>query len=69
MKDELIELLGKRRSKLGIFDGDLDEGELEIGQIAAAIRAIKPAAQIVAELWQEYEEAKLNLSGRGSSDR
>ena len=68
-KDELIELLGKRRSKLGIFDGDLDEGELEIGQIAAAIRAIKPAAQIVAELWQEYEEAKLNLSGRGSSDR
>ena len=68
-KEELVELLGKRRSKLGIFDGDLDEGELEIGQIAAAIRAIKPAAQIVAELWQEYEEAKINLSGRGTSDR
>jgi len=61
-KEELADLLGKRRSKLGIFDGNLDEGELEIGQIAAAIRAIKPAAQIVEELWQEYEQAKRSLS-------
>ncbi|MEJ1236815.1 nitronate monooxygenase [Chryseolinea sp. T2] len=61
-KDELATLLGKRRSKLGIFDGDLDEGELEIGQIAAAIKAIKPAKQIVEELWQEYRTAKERLA-------
>lgn len=62
-KEELAALLGKRRSKLGIFDGNLDEGELEIGQIAASIRSIKPAAQIVQDLWQGYEEAKRSLSG------
>ena len=63
-KEELVSLLGKRRSKLGIFDGDLDEGELEIGQVAAAIRAIKPAAEIVEELWQDYGLAKRNLFTR-----
>jgi len=60
-KDELMTLLGKRRSKLGIFDGDLDEGELEIGQIAAAIKSVKPAAKVVEELWQNYQEARANL--------
>jgi len=60
-KDELAALLGKRRSKLGIFDGDLEEGELEIGQIAAAIKDIKPAATIVDELWHDYQQAKENL--------
>lgn len=62
-KEELIQILGKRRSKLGIFDGDLDEGELEIGQVAAAIREIKPAAQSVNELWNGYREARANLFG------
>ncbi|MGC3948267.1 MAG: nitronate monooxygenase [Chryseolinea sp.] len=57
-KEELASLLGKRRSKLGIFDGDLDEGELEIGQIAAAIRTTKPAAEIVEELWKDYKDAR-----------
>jgi len=61
-KEELVTLLGKRRSKLGIFDGDLDEGELEIGQIAAAIRANKPASEIVEELWRDYRSAKADLS-------
>lgn len=61
-KEELVTLLGKRRSKLGIFDGDLDEGELEIGQIAAAIRANKSASEIVEELWRDYRSAKADLS-------
>jgi len=58
-KDELAFMVGKRRSKLGIFDGDLDEGELEIGQVAAGVKEIKPAGQIVEELWREYQNAWL----------
>lgn len=61
-KEELAALLGKRRSKLGIFDGDLEEGELEIGQVSAAIKAIKPAATIVTELMQQYREARQRLN-------
>jgi len=57
-REELAEILGKRRSKLGIFDGNLDEGELEIGQVAAAVSEIKPAAKIVEQLWDEYLTAK-----------
>ncbi len=52
--EELKALLGKRRSKLGIFEGDLEEGELEIGQISAAINDIKPAAEILNDMWSEY---------------
>lgn len=59
--DELRELLGTRRSKKGMFEGDLDEGELEIGQIAAAISSIKPAAEIVKEIWQEFESCRQAL--------
>ena len=53
-KDELIEILGNRRAKLGIFEGDLDEGELEIGQISASIRKVQAAREIVDEIWDEY---------------
>jgi enoyl-[acyl-carrier protein] reductase II len=53
-KEELLNLLGKGRSRLGMFDGDLTEGELEIGQVAALINNIKPAAEIVLELINEY---------------
>jgi enoyl-[acyl-carrier protein] reductase II len=60
-KEELTELLGKRRSKLGMFEGNLDEGELEIGQVAAAIREVKPAAQILNDIWNEYQHVKKNL--------
>lgn len=52
--DELKTLLGTRRSKRGIFEGDLDEGELEIGQVSAALKKIQPAHEIVDEVWQEY---------------
>lgn len=55
---QLKDLLGRARAKRGMFEGDLDDGELEIGQIAGLIHDIKPAAQIVADMMQEFEEAK-----------
>lgn len=57
----LAELLGKRRARKGIFEGDLEEGELEIGQVSAAIRKIQPAAEIVHEIVTEYTNLKRNL--------
>jgi enoyl-[acyl-carrier protein] reductase II len=51
---ELEALLGRGRAKTGMFEGDLSEGELEIGQVSSMIREIKPAADIVNELWDEY---------------
>ncbi|HBY70533.1 MAG TPA: nitronate monooxygenase, partial [Flavobacteriaceae bacterium] len=61
-KEELIELLGRARAKKGMFEGDLEEGELEIGQIAGLIHDIKPAAQIVAEMISEFETAKKEVA-------
>jgi len=55
---ELSTLLGKRRARLGIFEGDLDAGELEIGQVAGALRHIQPAADILHNMWQEYQELR-----------
>jgi len=52
--DELAVLLGKGRAKKGMFEGDLLEGELEIGQVSALIHKIQPAAEIVQEIWDEY---------------
>lgn len=51
---DLIELLGRARAKLGMYEGNLIEGELEIGQVSALINSIKPAAEIVTEIWEEY---------------
>lgn len=51
----LLELLGRARAKKGMFEGDLKEGELEIGQAAALIHNILPAKKIVTELWEEYK--------------
>lgn len=53
--DELKQLLGKGRAKKGMFEGDLEEGELEIGQIASTIRQILPAADIMQQLIKEYD--------------
>lgn len=50
-------LLGKGRAKKGMFEGDLDEGELEIGQIAAIINEVKSAADIVKEIWNDFNSA------------
>ena len=55
--EELALLLGKGRAKRGMFEGNLEEGELEIGQVSALIKNIKPAAEIVEEIYREYEEA------------
>ena len=59
--EELKMLLGRGRSRLGIFEGDLDEGELEIGQIAAALNEIKSASEIMKEIWLEYLEVKRKM--------
>ncbi len=53
--EELQKLLGKGRAKKGMFEGNLDEGELEIGQVSAIIKKITPAAEIVKEIWNEFE--------------
>lgn len=59
-RTELAEILGRGRAKRGMFEGDLSEGELEIGQISAMIKEIKPAADIVKDIWNEYNSAKAN---------
>jgi enoyl-[acyl-carrier protein] reductase II len=53
-KEELSALLGRARAKKGMFDGDMQEGELEIGQVSALLSDILPAGQIVNEVWQEF---------------
>jgi len=55
--DELKALLGRARAKKGMFEGDLDEGELEIGQASALIDDILPARKIVESLWKEFNDA------------
>jgi enoyl-[acyl-carrier protein] reductase II len=60
-KEDLENLLGKRRAKRGMFEGDLVEGELEIGQIAGLIHDIKPVEVIIKDIISEFEEAKKAL--------
>ena len=61
-KEELAELLGRARAKRGMFEGDLVEGELEIGQIAGLIHDIKPAADIISEMVADFELAKNDVA-------
>jgi enoyl-[acyl-carrier protein] reductase II len=56
-EEELKILLGRARSKTGMFEGNLEEGELEIGQVSAIVDEILPAARIVENIWQEFENA------------
>jgi enoyl-[acyl-carrier protein] reductase II len=56
--ETLQHILGRARAKKGMFEGDMNEGELEIGQIASLVKEIKPAAEIVKEIWNEFELAK-----------
>jgi enoyl-[acyl-carrier protein] reductase II len=53
-KEVLSTLLGRGRAKKGMFEGDMEEGELEIGQVSSMIRDIKPAKEIVEEIWNEF---------------
>ena len=60
--EQLKDLLGRARAKRGMFEGDLEDGELEIGQISGLIHDVKPVATIVNEMIGEFEEAKQNVS-------
>ena len=60
-KEELMTLLGRARAKKGMFEGDMEEGELEIGQVSGLIHNITPAAEIVRELMEEYHRAKIEI--------
>jgi enoyl-[acyl-carrier protein] reductase II len=57
-QNQLKELLGRGRAKKGMFEGDLEAGELEIGQVAGLIHDIKPVAKIVDDMMREFNEAK-----------
>jgi enoyl-[acyl-carrier protein] reductase II len=59
--EELKQILGRARAKRGMFEGDLEEGELEIGEVSALIHDIKPAAEIVQEIWEEFLQGKREL--------
>lgn len=61
-KDELAKILGRARAKKGMFEGDMEEGELEIGQISGLVSEVKPAAEIVTEIWDEFCEAAKKLN-------
>ena len=56
--EDLKTILSKGRSKKGIFEGDLNEGELEIGQVSAQLKNIKPAAIILKDIWEEFERVR-----------
>ena len=60
--EELKQLLGSGRAKRGMFEGNMDDGELEIGQAAALINSIKPAAEIIREIIAEFHSAKNELA-------
>ncbi len=60
-KQDLLDLLGRARAKKGMFEGDLEEGELEIGQISGLINEIKPAAEIIDGMISEFESLKHNI--------
>jgi enoyl-[acyl-carrier protein] reductase II len=61
-QQELRDLLGKGRAKKGMFDGELEEGELEIGEVSYLLKDIKPAAEIVAEVWEEFKALNKNFN-------
>jgi len=60
--EELMNILGKGRAMRGMFEGDMEEGELEIGQVSALIDQIKPAGAIIEEIMQEFNEVKKELT-------
>jgi len=60
--EELTQLLGKGRARKGMFEGDLENGELEIGQAASLIKEILPAGEIVENIWKEYCQALEDIS-------
>ena len=61
-KEELQQILGRARAKLGMFEGNLQEGELEIGQVSAQIKKIQPAAEIIQEMLIEFEQGIASIN-------
>lgn len=61
-RDQLSELLGKGRAKLGMFEGDTENGELEIGQVSALIKKVKPVKNIINDIILEYKTAKEQIN-------
>jgi enoyl-[acyl-carrier protein] reductase II len=61
-KEDLIQLLGRARAKRGMFEGDLVDGELEIGQIAGVIHNVAPVSVIMNDILEQFEEAKKEMS-------
>lgn len=66
--EELLVLLSKGRAKRGMFDGDLEDGELEIGQISVLIQDILPAAEILARIWNEFQLARTQLANWSTNE-
>jgi enoyl-[acyl-carrier protein] reductase II len=64
-EEEMKKILGRARAKKGMFEGDLEEGELEIGQVSAMIKEIKPAAEVLREIWSEYQQSLMGLQIKG----
>lgn len=62
--DELKALLGRGRAKKGMFEGNMDEGELEIGQVSVLVNQILPAGEIIKKVWQEFTAALSNPIGK-----
>ena len=62
-KEELLQILGRARAKKGMFEGNLQDGELEIGQVSALLDDILPAAAITENIWKEFSEALTNPLG------
>jgi enoyl-[acyl-carrier protein] reductase II len=60
-KDDLRKLLGRGRAKKGMFEGDLEEGELEVGQVSAMINKIMPVSEIIKEITDEYESERKRI--------
>lgn len=61
--NQLAELLGRARAKLGMFEGNMEQGELEIGQVSAMLDEIKPAATILNEIWADFLKERAQLAG------
>lgn len=60
--ERLKTLLGRARAKSGMFEGDMEQGELEIGQVSAMISSVRPAAEILEEIWKEFLNVKERLA-------
>jgi enoyl-[acyl-carrier protein] reductase II len=58
----LVQLLGRARAKLGMFEGDMEQGELEIGQVSAMLEEIRPAAEVLKAIWEEFLKEKARIS-------